>query len=150
MTAILKQFDSWRDNPVLGQLIRFGIAGGITTALFAIVYWPVATYGHHVLALSRGAVWPLIGNVLGYLVAMGSGYLIHSNWSFKGHGSRDNVARTTSRFFVVSLISFGLNSVFVWILTGPLLHGPTWWPLIPICFVTPLVTFALNRLWVFG
>ncbi len=150
MTAILKQFDTWRDNPVLGQLIRFGIAGGITTALFAIVYWPVATYGHHALALSRGATWPLIGNVLGYLVAMGSGYLIHSNWSFKGHGNRDSVARTTSRFFVVSLVSFGLNSVFVWVLTGPLFHGPTWWPLLPICFVTPLITFVLNRLWVFG
>ena len=29
-------------------------------------------------------------------------------------------------------------------LTGPL-HGPTWWPLIPAIFVTPLATFALNR-----
>ena len=33
-------------------------------------------------------------------------------------------------------------------LTGPM-HGPTWWPLVPAIFVTPLATFALNRQWVF-
>jgi hypothetical protein len=31
-----------------------------------------------------------------------------------------------------------------------MLNGAWWWPLIPILFVTPLITFALNRLWVFG
>jgi hypothetical protein len=31
-----------------------------------------------------------------------------------------------------------------------MLAGPWWWPLIPILFVTPLVTFSLNRLWVFA
>ena len=34
-----------------------------------------------------------------------------------------------------------LNEAFTWVLTGPL-HGPTWWPLIPAIFVTPLATFA--------
>ena len=63
--------------------------------------------------------------------------------SFKGHGSRDNPARRTGRFFIVSLVSLGLNSLFVWVLTG-LLDGPTWWPLIPMLFVTPAVTFAMQ------
>ena len=60
------------------------------------------------------------------------------------------MAKRTSRFFLVSLVSFGLNSLFVWILTGPLLDGPEWWPVVPMLFVTPFVTFALNRRWVFG
>jgi hypothetical protein len=30
------------------------------------------------------------------------------------------------------------------------LAGPVWWSVIPIVFVTPLVTFSLNRRWVFG
>ena len=47
--------------------------------------------------------------------------------------------------------SLGLNALFVFILTAPnMLAGPWWWPLIPILFVTPLVTFSLNRLWVFA
>lgn len=143
------RIDRWRENEVLGQLVRFGVAGGITTALYAAVYWPIATYAPHLLGVSRGA-WPMVGNVLGYLAAMLSGYALHSRWSFKGHGERDNLARTGGRFFAVSLVSFGVNSVFVWVLTGPLFHGATWWPLVPIVFVTPLVTFALNRWWVFG
>jgi putative flippase GtrA len=143
------QIDRWRDNELLMQLVRFGIAGGIATGLYAIVYWPIATYAPHLFHASRGA-WPMVGNVLGYLAAMLSGYLLHSRWSFRGHGERDNLARTGGRFFAVSLVSFALNSLFVWVLTGPLVHGATWWPLVPIVFVTPLVTFALNRWWVFG
>ncbi|MGJ3628424.1 GtrA family protein [Sphingomonas sp. MMS24-JH45] len=68
---------------------------------------------------------------------------------FRDHGTRDNLARTGGRFFLVSLVSFGMNTAFVGVLTGPM-GGPTWWPLVPIVFVTPLVTFALNRLWVFA
>jgi putative flippase GtrA len=94
-------------------------------------------------------VAPLVANVIGYLVAAGIGYLLHSRISFRGHGSRDNPAQRTGRFLIVSLISLGLNSLFVWWLTGPM-HGPTWWPVVPMLFVTPLVTFALNRQWVFA
>ncbi len=66
-------------------------------------------------------------------------------------GTRANTARTTSRFFIVSLVSLALNAMFVFILTDQrMLAGPWWWPLIPILFVTPLATFSLNRLWVFA
>ena len=138
-----------REREVLGQVIRFGIAGGITTGLYALVYWPIATYMPHLLHVTRGA-WPMAGNVLGYLAAMLSGYWLHSSWSFRGHGERGDLARTGGRFFAVSLVSFVVNSVWVWGLTGPWLHGPTWWPLVPILFVTPLISFALNRFWVFA
>lgn len=130
------------------QLVRFGLTGGAATAFYAIVYWPIATFGQQTWPLHDSATWPLIGNVLGYVVAMLSGYVMHSRWSFRGHGTRDNIVRTGGRFFVVSLVSFAMNSFFVWWLTGPM-HGATWWPLVPIVFVTPLVTFALNRMWVF-
>jgi hypothetical protein len=30
------------------------------------------------------------------------------------------------------------------------MQGPTWWPLIPAIFVTPIATYAFNRQWVFG
>ena len=127
-------------SELFGQLVRYGLTGGFVTALGAGVYWVTATFM---------GVAPLLANVFAYAIAVAVGYVLHSKWSFKGHGSRDNLARTTGRFFIVSLVSFGLNSLFVWILTGPL-EGPTWWPVIPILFVTPLVTFALNRRWVFA
>ena len=73
----------------------------------------------------------------------GAGYVLHSRVSFRGHGSRDNAAAAHRPLLHRRLISLGLNSLFVWLLTGPL-DGPTWWPVIPMLFVTPLVTFALN------
>jgi putative flippase GtrA len=77
------------------------------------------------------------------------GYVVHSRWSFRGHGRRDNLARTGSRFVVVSLISFGLNSFWVWLLVQQL-NLPLWAPYPLVLGFTPLVIFALNRRWVFG
>jgi len=126
---------------MLGQLIRFGMVGGFVTGLYALVYSPLAKFQ---------LTSPQVANFCGYLAAMVTGYVLHSRWSFRGHGSRDNVRRTTSRFFLVSLVSLGLNALFVFILTDSMaLGGPWWWPLIPILFVTPAVTFVLNRQWVF-
>jgi len=125
---------------LLGQLIRFGIAGGITTGLYTLVYSPLAAFK---------ITSEQVANICGYLVAMLSGYLLHSKWSFRGHNAQ--ATRTSWRFFLVSLVSYVLNTFFVWVLTDDaVLAGPWWWPLIPILFVTPLITFALNRIWVFG
>ena len=122
------------------QYLRFGLVGLFVTALGVAAYWVPATFF---------GVAPLLANLLGYAVAVAFGYVLHSRISFRGHGRRDRQAVRTMRFFVVSLVSLALNSLFVWVLTGPL-DGPTWWPVIPMLFVTPLVTFSLNRQWVFG
>jgi len=126
--------------PFFGQVIRFGLVGGFVTVIGMAVYYFPATYM---------GVAPLLANLLGYAVAAALGYVLHSRISFRGHGSRDRPAQRTGRFLIVSLISLALNSLWVGVLTGPL-HGPTWWPVIPMVFLTPLVTFALNRQWVFG
>ena len=128
-----------RRSEVLGQLIRFGLVGGFVTALGAGVY----------LAAALTGVAPLLANVLAYVTAMATGYVLHSRVSFRGHGSRDNPAQRTLRFVAVSLISFALNSLFVWTMTDPL-DLPVWTPVVPMLFVTPLVTFTLNRRWVFA
>jgi len=128
-----------RRSEVFGQLLRFGLVGGFVTALGAGAYLVAALAG----------VPPLLANVIAYLVAMATGYVLHSKVSFRGHGSRDNPAQRTVRFVIVSLISFGLNSLFVWALTEPL-GLPVWTPVVPMLFVTPLVTFTLNRRWVFA
>lgn len=122
------------------QLVRFGIAGGLATACYAAVYSPLAG-----LKITSEQV----ANICGYLVAMSSGYMLHSKWSFRGHGA--SATRSMPKFFAVSLVSFAVNTFWVWLLTDDaMLAGAWWWPLVPIVLVTPLVTFALNRLWVFA
>ena len=135
-----ERLTAMRETGLLGQLVRFAIGGGVTTALYALVYSPLAKFQ---------VTSEQVANLAGYLVAMLSGYLIHSRWSFRGHGREDTVGMS-GRFFAVSLVSYGVNTAWVWLLTDDAtLAGPWWWPLIPVLFVTPLVTFALNRLWVF-
>ena len=90
---------------------------------------------------------PQIGNFLAYVVAVASGYFMHSKWSFKDHGA-ERTHGTKLRFVTVSIISYLLNSYWVWLLFSHLQLGRAA-PILPMLFVTPAVTFILNRQWVF-
>ena len=129
---------SSQHRAVLGQLTRFIVSGATVTALGVGVYAIVA------LVLR----WhPQLGNFLAYVVAMATGYLMHSRWSFRDHGG-ERTHGTKFRFVMVSLASLALNSFWVWLLTEPMHLSPAW-PILPMLFVTPAVTFTLNRQWVF-
>jgi putative flippase GtrA len=122
------------------QIVRFGLTGGFLTIVVAGAYWAIADLLH---------VDPNVSLTLVFIVVSGLGYVMHSRISFKGHGSRDQAHVRTVRFFVTNCLGFASNQFFVWLLTKHL-DGPTWWPVIPIIFVTPVLTFTLNRRWVFG
>jgi putative flippase GtrA len=142
VTAILLQrFETLRENGVLGQLVRFGIAGLISTVIYSAVYLPLS------YALPEGL--EVVAVPPAFLVAVICGFFLHSAWSFKGHGTRDSSGRQHLKFFLVQGFGLLLNAAFTWVITG-LLHGPNWLPLIPVVTITPIATFALNRQWVFG
>jgi putative flippase GtrA len=123
---------------MVAQLMRFLVSGATVTALGVGVYAIVAL-------LLR---WhPQLGNVLAYVVAMATGYVMHSRWSFRDHGG-ERTGATRVRFVIVSLISYALNSFWVWLLFTHLEWGRAA-PIVPMLFVTPAVTFTLNRQWVF-
>lgn len=125
---------------LFGQLVRFGLVGAFSTLVYAAVYWPLATYVIH----------PLLAVLAAFAVAVSVGYPLHSRWSFRGHGKDEGSVETRTRFVAIQSVGLALNAAFTWVLTGPLMHGPTWWPLVPAVLVVPPVTFALNRWWVFG
>ena len=125
------------NSETVGQLVRFAIVGFSLAALYSVIYWYLATY---VMA-------PVAAVVIAFLVAVSIGFVLHSRWSFRGHGARED-RQLKIKFLLVQSSGFVLNEAFTWVLTGPL-HGPTWWPLVPAIFVTPLATFLLNRQWVF-
>lgn len=123
---------------LIGQLVRFGLVGLGSTLLYAAVYWPLATF----------VMWPVLAVVIAFAVAVTVGFFLHSRWSFKGH-ARDEKGRTKVQFLAVQTAGMLMNAAFTWIAVD-LMHGPTWWPLVPAVLVTPFLTFALNRWWVFG
>ncbi len=122
------------------QLVRYVGVGGFVTALGAAIYWSSVEYGR---------VAPLIGNSIAFVIGVVIGYVLHSLVSFRGHGARDDLSRTGTRFLAVNLIGYALNSLWVWTLVE-WLSGPTWWPIVPMVLVTPLATFLLHRFWTFG
>ena len=123
---------------MLAQLARFGVTGVFVTALGVGVYAFVVTVLN----------WhPQVGNVLAYVTAMATGYVMHSSWSFRDHGGERTNA-TKLKFLLVSLISYALNAFWVWLLFSYLQLGELA-PILPMLFVTPMVTFILNRQWVF-
>ena len=124
---------------LFGQLFRYGITGLLVTALNIVVY-------HAALDLLQ--VSPNIAWTFGFIAALVAAYPLHSRYSFRGHGTRDNLWRSGMRFLLVSLGGFALNSFWVWSMVVHL-RLPAWTPDIPVLFVTPLVAFSVNRKWVF-
>ena len=125
-------------HQTFGQLVRFAIVGFSLAGVYSVIYWYLATY----------VMPPVLAVVVAFAVAVSIGFVLHSRWSFRGHGQRED-HRLKVKFLLVQGSGFLLNEVFTWVLTGPLVHGPTWWPLVPAIFVTPLATYVLNRQWVF-
>ncbi len=124
-------------HETVGQLVRFAIVGFSLAGVYSVIYWVFATY----------VMPPVAAVVIAFLVSVSIGFVAHSRWSFRGHGAEED-HRLKIKFLLVQSSGFVLNEIFTWVLTGPM-HGPTWWPLVPAIFVTPLATFALNRQLVF-
>ena len=122
----------------LGQLVRFALVGFFLAGIYSAIYWYLAAF----------VMPPMAAVVIAFLVSVSIGFVLHSRWSFRGHGKRED-NRMKVKFLTVQSSGFLLNEVFTYVLTGPM-HGATWWPLVPAIFVTPIATYALNRQWVFG
>ena len=125
-------------NDEFAQLARFALVGLMLAAVYSAIYWYLATY----------VMPPVAAVVIAFIVSVSIGFVLHSRWSFRGHGKRED-RRMKVKFVAVQFSGFLLNEAFTWVLTGPM-HGPTWWPLIPAIFVTPFATYLLNRQWVFS
>jgi putative flippase GtrA len=125
---------------VLLQAMRYAIAGGIITLLVAASYWAVATWFHVDANLALGLVFVVFSAV---------SYVTHGKYSFQDHGTRDRQHIRAVRFFVINLLGFALNQLFVWFFVKHL-GGPTWWPIPLIVALTPLITFTLHRRWVYA
>ena len=65
--AVLSRFDAWRRSELFAQLVRFAIAGGITTALYTLVYSPLAKYR---------VTSEQVANLAGYLASRGHAVML--------------------------------------------------------------------------
>ena len=136
--SALKQLSDERGT--VAQMARYAIAGGTITVLVAASYWALAEFG---------GVDPMVSLAVVFVFFSMVSYVVHGLFSFRGHGARDRHHVRGARFMIVNIIGFLVNQFFVWLLVKQM-GGPTWWPTVPIIFVTPLLTFALHRRYVYS
>jgi len=125
---------------VLVQLIRYGLAGLLITLAVAASYWAITDLLH---------VDPMISFTIVFLIFSAISYVTHGEYSFRGHGARDQHHIRMGRFLAVNVLGYLVNQAFIWLLVKQL-GGPTWWPTIPMVCVTPLLTFTLHRRFVYA
>jgi putative flippase GtrA len=124
-------------SEAFAQLVRYGIAGLGVTALSAAAYAAAAI---------AAGIPPMLANVCGYAVGLVAGYAVHSRWSFAADCASE--AATVVRFVGATFCAFALNTMWVWLFTS-LLRLPPLAPLPAMVAVTPLLSFLVNRYWVF-
>ena len=121
------------------QIVRYGLSGLFITACQAVIYWTLAALvGWH----------PQLANVTGYVAAVMIGYVTHSLFTFRDQGSDGNHAARGFKFVAVSLLSYALNALWVFLCVTHM-RWPEWSPIPAMLFITPAVVFGLNRQWVF-
>jgi putative flippase GtrA len=119
------------------QLARFVVGGMAVTLFAAAIYSFVVFLG----------VFPLAANVVSHGCGMAAGYAVHSRWSFKAD-TDDGERAMIVRFLIASAFAFLLNSLWVWLAVDVMRMHPLA-PLPAMIVLTPLMSFALNRYWVF-
>lgn len=122
------------------QLVRYGLAGFAITLAVAGSYWAIT---------DLIGIGPMISFTIVFLVFSVISYVTHGEYSFKDHGTRDQHHIRMGRFLAVNVLGYLVNQGFIWVLVKKL-DGPTWWSVIPMVFLTPLLTFSLHRRFVYA
>lgn len=121
------------------QIGRYGLTGVTVTAIQAAIYWALAALAH---------IHPQVANLVGYVVAVITGYVLHGAFTFRDQVRQDRSATRAIRFVVVSLLSLALNALWVWLCVTRI-GWPEWTPIPAMMSLTPAIVFVLNRQWVF-
>ena len=122
------------------QVGRYAVAGLALTLGNAASYWALTDLGHFD---------PMVSLVLTSLVFLVVGYVTHARFTFRNEDESRHWSVRGMRFALVRLLGLGINQLFVLLLVKRL-GGQTWWPIIPMVFVTPLIVFVLLQRFVYG
>jgi putative flippase GtrA len=124
-------------HPASRQLIRYVIAGLLVTQFATLIYSMLVV--QHVM--------PYLANVGSTTCGLVVGYTVHSRWSFKD-GRKDSETLQLGRFLTASAVAFAINNFWIFLTVKQLGLGPLA-PVPLMMAATPILSFLLNRYWVF-
>ncbi|MEE1676039.1 GtrA family protein [Agarivorans aestuarii] len=115
------------------RIARYGLTGGIATAI------------HFFLALAVLEYWPqafALANFIGFSLAFIFSYLLQTCWVFQHQPSLNNALR----FFVVQL---GALAISVY-LSSQLSTFPNFIKVVVVILMLPAITFVIHRFWTYS
>lgn len=131
MKPELKRSDIYR---LLGQLLRFGLVGGLATLVHLLAAWWMLR------------VWvegsPFLINFVAFLMAFQVSFWGHSRFTFREKGS-------PWRFLLVTLSGFAVNSGLLWVFLA-LGVSSTFAAICLSVLLVPFFVFMASRFWVFS
>jgi len=116
------------------QLAKFGVVGVSGYIINLFIFAALLGWGAHVAA------------AISFVVSAGSNYWWNRHWTFANQKSRVGVQGV--RFFIVSLLAFGVNQLWLVLFIDVLDWRKVLSQAIAIVLVTPL-NFLGNKLWSF-
>lgn len=120
------------------QIASFGLVGLIVTLVNIVIYW----IGAESLGADPNLAW-----CAGFAVAVVLGFVLQRRFVF-APAQQVSALASGSRYLAVALLAFAVNSFWVWF-TVTWMDLPTWAPVPLTIFATPVMTYLLNRYWVF-
>jgi putative flippase GtrA len=121
-------------------VVRYTISGVGLVIFYSSLYWTAAV---------PLRIAPLVANTIAFAATLVTGWIIHSRWSFRGHGPETRPRTAYAKFLIVNLAGYALNSFWVWLIVERLGQS-VGLSILPIAFVTPAASFWLNRRWTFA
>jgi putative flippase GtrA len=116
------------------QLAKFGAVGAVGYVLNLVVFAALLGWGAHVAA------------AISFVVAAANNYWWNRHWTFAQ--TKGNVGAQGMRFFVVALLAFGVNQLWLFLFIDTFHWRKVLSQAIAIVLVTPL-NFLGNKLWSF-
>jgi putative flippase GtrA len=119
---------------VLGRLLRFGLVGGVATAIQYVI----------LIVLVHEGIWPAAASAIGFVVSAFGNYLLNYHFTFR---SRESHAPAAMKFVMLAAGGLVINFVLM-----HLLVAAGWYYLLAQVLVTAVVflwNFVGNSLWTF-
>ena len=106
---LLFTFSSFLEKAFLTKFLRFCVVGASGTAIDFGLTW---------LCKEIFKIPKFIANAIGFVVAATSNYILNRIWTWGS--TNENVGAEYTKFFIVSLIGLGINTLILYILNEKL------------------------------
>jgi putative flippase GtrA len=124
-------------DPVVGQLVRYGVVGISNTLVFLAAYALCVHFG----------VWYIAASAIGYTLGAINGYVLNRRWTFRA--TQLSHTASASRYAIVTIAAalgnVGLLYVFVDGIGVDRIVAQ-----VIVILIVQLLTFVVNRAWSFA